>query len=673
MDNPLDADLTKLLEQLDQRLTQALDEMASHPDIFSFSGRALDNSLDLLEKDSRLHWLAQYYALSLFDLFIIGLALTPELDRGYENIYTNLQNDLSANLPTVDLVLNLFSSNNREKLVNRRHFSSSFPLLSHQLITLTPNNPKATFLTHYITLDGSIVRYLLQQPGLDLRLTSFCQLDSLPISPQLQVNNPHFSPVLELIKQYRSISRSGVVYFQGVNQFEKGQFIQAIAQSLSISLLTVNLRELMEQKDNIMGLLSVIFREALLIPALLYFDSIDIIWSETHQSYYPGLLDIIKNSRQVIIISGKSPWNFADNQQLEIISIPFPKPTFDQQKDAWNKALNAAQINLGESEIDILCDRFSLLPEQITNTVTSAIAQSQLNNGGKPPQLTELINATRQQFGQELAQLAKKVNPKVTWNDLILPPIQKTLLERLCHEYEARQKVYYQWKFAEKSSKGIGLNVLFSGLPGTGKTMAAEVIAHQLQLDLYKIDLSQIVSKYIGETEKNLNRIFEAASAAQGILFFDEADALFGKRSEVKDAHDRYANIEIGYLLQKMEEYEGIAILTTNLRGNLDPAFERRLRFIIEFPLPDQEHRLQIWRQIFPSSAPISTDIDWHFLAEKFELTGADIRNIALNAAFLAAKQAENIEMSHILGGLSQEYRKTGRILRDTDLGKYSL
>jgi SpoVK/Ycf46/Vps4 family AAA+-type ATPase len=211
---------------------------------------------------------------------------------------------------------------------------------------------------------------------------------------------------------------------------------------------------------------------------------------------------------------------------------------------------------------------------------------------------------------------------------------------------------------------GKGLNALFSGSPGTGKTMAAEVIAQELQLDLYKIDLSQMVSKYIGETEKNLHQLFNAAAHSNAILLFDEADALFGRRSEVKDAHDRYANIETSYLLQKMEEYEGIAILTTNFRSNLDEAFMRRLRFIIEFTLPGKQERRRIWEQILPAEAPRSPDLDLDFLVDRFELTGADIRNIVLRAAFLAAGEQEErqvLSMKHIILAIRRDYQKRGR------------
>ena len=231
--------------------------------------------------------------------------------------------------------------------------------------------------------------------------------------------------------------------------------------------------------------------------------------------------------------------------------------------------------------------------------------------------------------------------------------------------------VYGQWGFDRKLSLGKGLNILFSGPSGTGKTMAAEIMAHELKLDIYKIDLSVIVSKYVGETEKNLSKIFQEAETSNAILFFDEADTLFGKRSEVRDSHDRYANIEIGYLLQKMEEYTGIVILASNLRKNIDEAFTRRMHFSVDFPFPDEGHRLKIWRTIFPSEAPLHEDIDFAFLAKRFKIAGGNIKNIALNGAFLAAENSKRIGMSHIIQATKREYQKMGKLCSPSDFGKY--
>ena len=231
--------------------------------------------------------------------------------------------------------------------------------------------------------------------------------------------------------------------------------------------------------------------------------------------------------------------------------------------------------------------------------------------------------------------------------------------------------VYGQWGFDRDSSLGKGLNLLFVGSSGTGKTMAAELVASTLELELHRIDLSDIVSKYVGETEKNLEAMFLEAQDTNRILLFDEADALFGKRAEVRDSHDRYANIEVSYLLQKMEEYQGIAILTTNLRSNMDDAFLRRLHFVVEFPFPAEEQRLHIWRRVFPSQAPLHSDVDLAFMASQFRLAGGNIKNIAVAAAFLAAYDGNGIEMRHLMQATRREYQKMGKLLTEQDFGLY--
>ena len=234
-----------------------------------------------------------------------------------------------------------------------------------------------------------------------------------------------------------------------------------------------------------------------------------------------------------------------------------------------------------------------------------------------------------------------------------------------------RHIVFGEWNFEQKVSLGRGLNVLFSGPSGTGKTMAADIMSGELKLDLYKIDLSAVVSKYIGETEKNLDRIFKEAQDSNAILFFDEADAIFGKRSEVRDSHDRYANIEIAYLLQKMEEYDGIVILATNLRKNLDEAFARRMHFSVEFPLPEESDRYRIWQRVFPKEAPLSKDADLQFMARQFKVTGGNIKNIALGAAFLAAADGRVINTEHLIRTTKREYQKIGRLCTEADFGPY--
>jgi len=285
--------------------------------------------------------------------------------------------------------------------------------------------------------------------------------------------------------------------------------------------------------------------------------------------------------------------------------------------------------------------------------------------------MDDLEAACRAQSSQKLATLTKHVTPKYTWKDIVLPESVLAQLREICQCVTHRYRVLGEWGFGRRLSLGKGVNALFAGPSGTGKTMGTEIIANELGMDLYKIDLSGVISKYIGETEKNLDRIFAAAEETSAILFFDEADALFGKRSEVRDSHDRYANIEISYLLQKMEEYEGLAILATNLRQNMDDAFLRRLQFVVEFPFPDEYHRKQIWQVLFPAEAP-RDEIEFEFLAAQFRFAGGNIKNIVLGAAYLAAADGGRITMNHVMRATSRECHKIGRVFTHDDREKFS-
>ncbi|MBD1941410.1 ATP-binding protein, partial [Coleofasciculus sp. FACHB-712] len=276
-----------------------------------------------------------------------------------------------------------------------------------------------------------------------------------------------------------------------------------------------------------------------------------------------------------------------------------------------------------------------------------------------------LWDTCRSQARQRLNDLAQPIIPGASWDELVLPEAQRQVLRDIAAHVRQRAKVYENWGFGG-SGRGLGISALFAGGSGTGKTMAADVLAGELQLDLYRIDLSSVISKYIGETEKNLRRVFDAAEAGGAILLFDEADALFGKRSEVKDSHDRHANIEVAYLLQRMEAYRGLAILTTNLKGSLDQAFLRRIRFIVQFPFPDATQRAEIWQRIFPRKTP-TEGLDPVKLA-RLNVAGGNIRNIALNAAFIAADANEPVGMQHILQAAKSEYVKLERPLTDAEV-----
>ncbi|MDX1616120.1 MAG: ATP-binding protein, partial [Candidatus Promineifilaceae bacterium] len=313
--------------------------------------------------------------------------------------------------------------------------------------------------------------------------------------------------------------------------------------------------------------------------------------------------------------------------------------------------------------LDQLANQFRFSAGQIEDVV--ATAQDLAEWRRERLAAEDLFVASRAHSNQKLGELATKITPRYQWEDIVLPKDSLAQLREMVNTVRQRPTVYGQWGFGRKQSLGKGLSALFAGESGTGKTMAADIMANELKQDLYKIDLSMLVSKYIGETEKNLNKVFSEAATSNAILFFDEADAIFGKRSEVKDSHDRYANLEISYLLQRMEAYDGVVILATNLRSNLDEAFTRRLHFIVEFPFPEAPDRERIWQVNVPTKTPLADGVDFNLLARRYRLAGGNIRNIIMAAAFLAARDGEEVGMVHLFHATRREYQKIGRLVEE--------
>ncbi|HMP43262.1 MAG TPA: ATP-binding protein, partial [Roseiflexaceae bacterium] len=341
--------------------------------------------------------------------------------------------------------------------------------------------------------------------------------------------------------------------------------------------------------------------------------------------------------------------------------IDIPPATHAEQAALWHGMLGT-HADVTNERIDQLTAQFTFGPREIRGVVQAAQRVAD-GNGALDAALWQ---ACRSVARLRLDGLAQRIDSCVGWDDLVLPEAQHATLRQIAAHVRRRSQVYDTWGFAARGERGLGIGALFAGPSGTGKTLAAEVLANELQLDLFRIDLSAVVSKYIGETEKNLRRIFDAAEAGGAILLFDEADALFGKRSDVKDSHDRYANIEVSYLLQRMESYRGLAILTSNLKGNIDAAFLRRIRFVVNFPFPDANQRAAIWRRIFPPPTPID-GLDADILA-RLNIAGGNIRAIALNAAFLAADAGEPVRMAHLLAAARSEYQKIEKPLTDAEL-----
>ncbi|MDI7274997.1 MAG: ATP-binding protein, partial [Anaerolineae bacterium] len=401
-------------------------------------------------------------------------------------------------------------------------------------------------------------------------------------------------------------------------------------------------------------------RDARLTGALPYLTG----WDACLQAAtLPAVLAEVVRFPGAAVMAGQSLWQPGGIERDRFVArLHFPIPSSARREALWRHFLGSAASVL-RSEVEALAGHFQLTASQIRDAVGSA--RDLATQRGSPLVGADLFAAARAHSNPGLATLARKITPRYGWDDIVLPPDQLALLREIIATVRQRSHVLDDWGVGQKLASSPGVTMLFAGPPGTGKTMAAEIMAAELGLDLYKIDLSTVVSKYIGETEKNLERIFTEAATSNAILFFDEADALFGKRSEVRDSHDRYANIEISYLLQRMEAYEGVTILATNLRANLDEAFTRRLQFAVDFPFPEEADRLRIWQTLFPAGVPRDPDVDLPFLARRHKLAGGSIRNIIVGAAYLAAADGQAVSMAHLLHSTRRELQKMGRLVEE--------
>jgi SpoVK/Ycf46/Vps4 family AAA+-type ATPase len=651
---------------------------------------------------SGLDLLRSWFGLSPFELDLVVIALAPELDLRYERIYGYLQDDVTRRRATVDLALSLRSSSAQEKLDGLAHFAPDAPLIRQAILRLLPdpNQAHPPLLAHYLKLDPQILSVLIGRSSLDARLASFCRLiDPGPAHASLssrEINSQLRQGLRALAEQSRRSQRALTLHFHGPPGAGKFETAKALAAELGLALLHADLGRLVEASTAALDSdMRVLRREAWLKNAILYLEGIDLGRGEERPPSFRSLLGALWRHGAfgpdgrlgqyagITVLSGRDPWAPEDTPS-EITSIAFERLDFAARRKCWRARLSELGTELSDQELDGLAGRFRLTAEKIARAAAAARNQALwraaavAGEGGATsdaaadlaalkPTLTELFAAARAQSGQELGRLVRRIRPKQSWRDIVMPPDQIAQLHEICDQAKLRQRVYGDWGFDRKLSTGKGLGTLFVGPPGTGKTMAAEIIAGELELDLFKIDLSQVISKYIGETSKNLDRIFTAAESTNAILFFDEADALFGKRSEVRDSHDRYANVEIGYLLQKMEEYEGIAILATNLRQNLDEAFLRRLQSVVEFPFPDQDYRRRIWEVTFPPEAPLATDVDFAVLAREVKLAGGNIKNIALTAAFYSAAEGREIRMGDLIRAARREHQKFGRTWHTDD------
>ncbi|MBK4731923.1 ATP-binding protein [Oxynema sp. CENA135] len=614
----------------------------------------LDNSLyenlgREMNPPPRLETLCQKFGLSAFERQIVIACVAMGLFPSFRGLCANAHGSPQMPYPTFTLAWEVFPE---------PHWSAFTPqgplrrwqllqLGSAQVVTLCP-----------LQIDESILHYLMGEPYQDDRLAGIVRGFD-PIESEISSLQPSHRQIAERVTAVLSApTGSGVVpvvQLCGTSPVEKWAIARAAARAMQCPLKAIAVARLPDNIQELSQLMRRWEREVVLNQSLLLVDGDRLVSGGLPQTQ--NLFQLIEDTQTPLILLTGDRLHGAP---VSLVSFDVPKLSHQEQLAVWQQQLTQVGVELN-GRLDRLVSQFNLNPAIIHT------ASLQLETHHPRDRLVEqLWDFCRLQARPHLDDLAQRIDCNATWDDLILPEKEKAVLADIAAHVKQRATVYETWGFAAKSARGLGISALFSGQSGTGKTMAAEVLAREFNLDLYRIDLSAVVSKYIGETEKNLRRIFDAAETGGAVLLFDEADALFGKRTDVKDSHDRHANVEVSYLLQRMEAYRGLAILTTNLKNAIDQAFLRRIRFAIPFPFPDAQARSEIWQRIFPAQTP-TNELDFKKLG-KLSVAGGNIRNIALNAAFLAADAGEAIAMKHILKAAQSEYVKMEKTLTDSEV-----
>lgn len=627
-----------LKQKLNQRATTEAD--TSRP--------LITDDVLVVDKDSdfipALVLLSQQFGLSTFDQQLLLLCAALELDTEIAALCAKAQDHPNRPYPTFALALTLFDQPDWSVVL------ADEPLRYWQLIEVTLH-PTTPLTVSALRADMRVVNYLKGVNRLDERLANL-------ISPMQTKSSSELPPsqqatVDEIIVALTRAGRSSGPYpviqlLSCADSIGQRQLAEATATQLGLRLYRLPIAQLPTQMNELALLARLWQRETLLLPVAIYLDEIEADIAEISGTVTTALSYFVSHCQGICFLSSSDKKTALDRITYAVDVV---KPTRIEQRMVWQTLIGSES----EETAVLLSGQFSLREADIV----------EIGESRDKVERSELWAACLEKTRPALDKLAQRVEVKATWDDLVLPESEIALLRQMTQQIQQRGLVYDDWGFRQKMNRGLGVSALFSGKSGTGKTMAAEVIANALNLHLYRIDLSAVISKYIGETEKNLSKLFDAAESGGAILFFDEADALFGQRGEVTDGRDRYANVEINYLLQRIEAFQGLAILATNRRNALDEAFLRRLRFVVAFPFPERAERLRLWQKAFPKEMPVE-DIDYQRLAE-FYLTGGNIHTITVNAAFLAATEKSAVGMEHVLIAAKEEYRKLDKPINAED------
>jgi hypothetical protein len=596
--------------------------------------------------DLRLRRMARTFGLSELDVELLLIALAPDLDSRFERLYGYLHDDVSRRRASIGLWLELCEVEPASAAAWRA-LAAGAPLVEGRLVVV--EEPERPFLTRPLRVPDRVAAFLM---GADVPDAAVREL--LYECP----SGPDDDGLAERLS--RAVAAGATLaYVRERPGTAAGPLAAAALRTAGLDVLALDLHRVRQDED-VAALAALCAREARLTGAGVLAGPLDALGPRD-----AAAIRAIAELPAPVVLFGPANWDPAWSRQVPY-RCDAEAPAPEERERLWTAELDGQASMVDPAAVT---RPFRLTGEQVRRAARAARLQAAAS--GRSVSADDLRAGARAQNAAGLERLATRIEPAVGFQDLILPEDVLESLTELIVRARHRELVLGRWMMAGASSRRRGLTALFAGASGTGKTMAAEVLAFEMGLDLYVVDLASVVDKYVGETEKNLDRIFAEAESVNGVLLFDEADALFGKRSDVSDAHDRYANVEVAYLLQRMELFEGIAILATNLRSNLDEAFARRLDILIDFPEPDDDDRLRLWRRCLGTEAPREEDLDLEFLARAFKVSGGNIRNIVVAAAYAAAEDGAPISMGHLVRATQREYRKLGRMVVESEFGRY--
>jgi ATPase family associated with various cellular activities (AAA)/Winged helix domain, variant len=592
--------------------------------------------------DARFDAAAAALGLRELESSVLALCAAPEPSPRYGRLFAYLHDDVTRKLASPRLVARLLAEGEVDAAAVLACFDSTAPLRRTGAIRLVDLPASTPLAERQVKVSDRLVSFVLET-----RLDERAVDGRLRFQP-LPAYEPGWPAAVEELRGLLAGDSSLPLVVAGPDA------ATLLAVALGTPLVLADVADAADSEAMNDAALA-----AALAGARLCFDGLEALDPGERRRAQRALA---ARSERVLLCAPERDAAVTLGDQTALV-VEAPMPSLAERREAW-RALAAV------AEVEDVAGKFRLSVGQIADAAEVARVAAAAR-GDPAPAPADLDLGARQASSTRIGELATRLEPAYAWDDLVLPPRQLEVLRSISGYLRHRDLVLSEWGYEQAVPRDQGLKVLFAGESGTGKTMAGQVIAHDLGLELFRVDLATVVSKYIGETEKNLDRIFGAATGSNAILFFDEADALFGKRSEVRDAHDRYANIEVAYLLQKMESYAGAVILATNFRQNMDDAFLRRLDFVIDFPFPEAEDRERIWRLLLPEAAPVAEDVDVPFLAAPFKLSGGGIRNASLAAAFLAAEDGGRIAMAHLVRGVALEYGKLGRLTLESDFERF--